>query len=315
MNIYEGLADFSPVTNAVVTSGTFDGVHLGHQKILRRIRNIADEIQGETVMITFWPHPRLVLQPDDHQLRLLSTFEEKAKLLREAGIDHLLTIPFTKEFSNLSSEEFIQKVLIEGIQTKRLVIGYDHRFGKNREGGFDYLKANLAKYPFELEEIAREDVDDVGVSSTKIRKALESGRVDIANEYLGRDYELNGIIIKGQQLGRSIGFPTANIHIPHDYKLIPADGVYAVEVSIEGVRFQGMLNIGNRPTVSGDTRTIEVNIFDFSGDLYDKRVSVFLKAYLRSEVKFEGLDSLKAQLEQDRIAALQVLTNHLTKSK
>lgn len=315
MNIYEGLADFSPVTNAVVTSGTFDGVHLGHQKILRRIRNIADEIQGETVMITFWPHPRLVLQPDDHQLRLLSTFEEKAKLLREAGIDHLLTIPFTKEFSNLSSEEFIQKVLIEGIQTKRLVIGYDHRFGKNREGGFDYLKANLAKYPFELEEIAREDVDDVGVSSTKIRKALESGRVDIANEYLGRDYELNGIIIKGQQLGRSIGFPTANIHIPHDYKLIPADGVYAVEVSIEGLRFQGMLNIGNRPTVSGDTRTIEVNIFDFSGDLYDKRVSVFLKAYLRSEVKFEGLDSLKAQLEQDRIAALQVLTNHLTKSK
>lgn len=315
MNIYEGLADFSPVTNAVVTSGTFDGVHLGHQKILRRIRNIADEIQGETVMITFWPHPRLVLQPDDHQLRLLSTFEEKAKLLREAGIDHLLTIPFTKEFSNLSSEEFIQKVLIEGIQTKRLVIGYDHRFGKNREGGFDYLKANLAKYPFELEEIAREDVDDVGVSSTKIRKALESGRVDIANEYLGRDYELNGIIIKGKQLGRSIGFPTANIHIPHDYKLIPADGVYAVEVNIEGVRFQGMLNIGNRPTVNGNTRTIEVNIFDFSGDLYDKRVSVFLKAYLRSEVKFEGLDSLKAQLEQDRIAALQVLTNHLTKSK
>lgn len=315
MNIYEGLADFSPVTNAVVTSGTFDGVHLGHQKILQRIRKIADEIQGETVMITFWPHPRLVLQPDDHQLRLLSTFEEKAKLLREAGIDHLLTIPFTKEFSNLSSEEFIQKVLIEGIQTKRLVIGYDHRFGKNREGGFDYLKANLAKYPFELEEIAREDVDDVGVSSTKIRKALESGRVDIANEYLGRDYELNGIIIKGKQLGRSIGFPTANIHIPHDYKLIPADGVYAVEVNIEGVRFQGMLNIGNRPTVNGNTRTIEVNIFDFSGDLYDKRVSVFLKAYLRSEVKFEGLDSLKAQLEQDRIAALQVLTNHLTKSK
>ncbi|MGY6523592.1 MAG: bifunctional riboflavin kinase/FAD synthetase [Mongoliitalea sp.] len=315
MKIYEGLADFAPITNAVVTSGTFDGVHLGHQKILQRIRKIADEIQGETVMITFWPHPRLVLKPDDHQLRLLSTFEEKAKLLREAGIDHLLTIPFTKEFSNLSSEEFIQKILIEGIQTKRLVIGYDHRFGKNREGGFDYLKANLAKYPFDLEEIAREDVDNVGVSSTKIRKALESGRVDIANEYLGRDYELNGIIIKGQQLGRSIGFPTANIHIPHDYKLIPADGVYAVEVCVEGERYQGMLNIGNRPTVNGDTRTIEVNIFEFSGDLYDKRVSVYLKSYLRSEVKFEGLDSLKAQLEQDRIAALQVLTNHLTKSK
>lgn len=315
MKIYEGLADFNPIHNAVVTSGTFDGVHLGHQKILRRLRNIADEIKGETVLITFWPHPRLVLRPDDHQLRLLSTFEEKARLLRESGIDHLLTIPFTKEFSNLTSEEFIQRVLIEGIQTKKLVIGYDHRFGKNREGGFDYLKANLANYPFDLEEIAREDVDDVGVSSTKIRKALESGRVDIANEYLGRDYDLNGIIIKGQQLGRSIGFPTANIHVPHDYKLIPADGVYAVEVSVEGNQYMGMLNIGNRPTVNGDARTIEVNIFEFSGDLYDKRVSVFLKSYLRSEVKFEGLESLKAQLEQDRLAALQVLTNQLTKSK
>lgn len=315
MKIYEGLADFTPVKNAVVTSGTFDGVHLGHQKILQRIRALADQQQGETVLITFWPHPRLVLHPEDHQLRLLSTFEEKAQLLRAAGIDHLLTIPFTKEFSNLSSEAFIQKVLIESIQTKTLVIGYDHRFGKNREGGFDYLKANLAQYPFDLEEIAREDVDDVGVSSTKIRKALESGKVEIANEYLGRDYELNGIIIKGQQLGRSIGFPTANIHIPHDYKLIPADGVYAVAVSIEGTRYQGMLNIGNRPTVNGNTRTIEVNIFDFSGDLYDKRVSVFLKSYLRSEVKFEGLESLKAQLGQDRIAALHALTNHLTKSK
>ncbi|UJP63497.1 bifunctional riboflavin kinase/FAD synthetase [Mongoliitalea daihaiensis] len=315
MRIYEGLADFSPIKNAVVTSGTFDGVHLGHQKILRRIRSIADEIAGETVLITFWPHPRLVLQPENHQLRLLSTFEEKTALLRNAGIDHLLTIPFTREFSNLSSEEFIQKILIDGINTEKLVIGYDHRFGKNREGGFDYLKANLAYYPFDLEEIAREDVDDVGVSSTKIRKALEVGKVEVANEYLGRDYELNGIIIKGQQLGRSIGFPTANIHIPHDYKLIPADGVYAVEVRVEGLRYQGMLNIGNRPTVNGNSRTIEVNIFEFSGDLYDKRVSVYLKSYLRSEVKFEGLDSLKAQLEQDRLTALQILTNQLTKSK
>lgn len=309
MKIYEGIEHLEKISNPVVTIGTFDGVHLGHQKILKRIRTLADGTGGETVLITFWPHPRLVLYPHEHNLRLLSTFEEKAKLLKTYGIDHLVTIPFTKEFSELSSEQFIQKILIQAIGTKILVIGYDHRFGKNREGGFDYLKSNLDNYPFQLEEISREDVDDVGVSSTKIRKALEEGKVDIANEYLGRDYELNGIIIKGQQLGRSIGFPTANIHIPHDYKLIPADGVYAVKVCVEGEMFQGMLNIGNRPTVNGESRTIEVNIFEFSGDLYDKRVSVYIKSFLRSEMKFPGLDSLKSQLEKDKTTALSRLND------
>ncbi|MEX2591312.1 MAG: bifunctional riboflavin kinase/FAD synthetase [Anditalea sp.] len=303
MKIYEGLEDFTQVKNAVVTLGTFDGVHLGHQKILSRIRTIADGIKGETVLITFWPHPRLVLYPQEHNIRLLSSFEEKTQLLRKFGIDHLITIPFTKEFSQLSSEEFIQQILVGKIQTKVLVIGYDHRFGKNREGGFEHLKANKERYGFELEEIPREDIDHIGISSTKIRKALEQGKVDVAHDYLGRDYELSGVIIKGQQLGRSIGFPTANIKILHDYKLIPGDGAYAVSAKLGDNIYQGMLNIGNRPTVNGIAQTVEVNLFDFSGDLYDQRLTVDFKIFLRPEKKFADLDKLRAQLEKDRLQA------------
>lgn len=307
MKIYEGLADFHPVTNAVVTSGTFDGVHLGHQKILHRIREIARSIGGETVLLTFWPHPRLVLYPEEHNLRLLSTFEEKASLLRQFGIDHLVTIPFTQEFSQLTSEEFIRKVLIEKIQTKKLVIGYDHRFGKNREGSFEYLQAHSSEFGFELEEISREDVDEIGVSSTKIRKALESGDVQTANQYLGRPYELNGIVVKGQQIGRSIGFPTANIHVPNDYKLIPKDGVYAVEARVEDQIFKAMLNIGNRPTVDGTRKTVETHLFDFQGDLYNKLITVYFRAFIREERKFENLEALKSQLTLDQKSAKSLL--------
>ncbi|WP_111669732.1 bifunctional riboflavin kinase/FAD synthetase [Algoriphagus litoralis] len=307
MKIYEGLAGFSPVKNAVVTSGTFDGVHLGHQKILKRIREIARSIHGETVLITFWPHPRLVLYPDEHKLRLLSTFEEKTKLLRQFGIDHLITIPFTKEFSQLSSQEFIRKVLIDSIDTKKLVIGYDHRFGKNREGSFEYLKTNSTSFGFELEEISRQDVDEIGVSSTKIRKSLVSGDVKTAMTYLGRPYELNGIVIKGQQIGRSIGFPTANIHIPNDYKLIPKDGVYAVEALVGGSMYKSMLNIGNRPTVDGTKKTVEANLFDFQGDLYDKQITVYFREFIRDEHKFESLDALKNQLFLDQQHARTIL--------
>jgi len=307
MKIYEGLEGFTPVKNAVVTSGTFDGVHLGHQKILTRIREIARSIQGETVLITFWPHPRLVLYPNEHNLRLLSTFEEKTKLLRQFGIDHLITIPFTQEFSQISSAEFIAKVLIDAIQTKKLVIGYDHRFGKNREGSFEYLKANSSDFGFDLEEISRQDVEEIAVSSTKIRKALESGDVKTAESCLGRPYELNGLVIKGQQIGRSIGFPTANIHIPNDYKLIPKDGVYAVEASVDGTLYKAMLNIGNRPTVDGTKKTVEANLFDFQGDLYDKQITVYFHEFLREERKFDSLEALKAQLFQDQKTARSLL--------
>lgn len=307
MKIYEGLSDFPKLSNAVVTSGTFDGVHLGHQKILQRIREIARSINGETVLITFWPHPRLVLYPDEHNLRLLSTFEEKAKLLRQLGIDHLVTIPFTKEFSQLSSKEFIETVLVDTIQTKKLVIGYDHRFGKNREGSFEYLQAHHEEYGFDLEEIPRQDVEDIGVSSTKIRHALETSDIETAINYLGRPYELNGLVIKGQQIGRSIGFPTANIHIPNDYKLIPKDGVYAVEALVNGVLYKAMLNIGNRPTVNGTQKTVEANLFDFQGDLYDKQITIYIKAFLREEKKFDGLEALKQQLFLDQKNAKNLL--------
>jgi riboflavin kinase / FMN adenylyltransferase len=307
MKIYEGLEDFHPIPNAVVTSGTFDGVHLGHQKIIQRIRNLARETQGETVLITFWPHPRLVLYPNEHNLRLLTTFEEKAVLLRQLGIDHLITIPFTPEFSQLSSEEFIKKVLIEKIQTKVLVIGYDHRFGKNREGSFEYLQANCKNFGFDLEEISRQDVEEIGVSSTKIRKALESGDIKTATAYLGRPYELNGLVVKGQQIGRSIGFPTANIHIPNSYKLIPHDGVYAVEAKVEGVLYKAMLNIGNRPTVDGTKKTVEAHLFDFQGDLYNKLITVYFKEFIREEKKFSNLDELKSQLVLDQKTAKSIL--------
>jgi riboflavin kinase/FMN adenylyltransferase len=307
MKIYEGLEGFTPVRNAVVTSGTFDGVHLGHQKILNRIREIARTLQGETILITFWPHPRLVLYPDEHNLRLLSTFEEKTKLLRQFGIDHLITIPFTQNFSQMSSEEFIKKVLIESIETKILVIGYDHRFGKNREGSFEYLKANSSSFGFDLEEIPRQDVEEIGVSSTKIRKALELGDVTTATNCLGRPYELNGIVIKGQQIGRSIGFPTANIHIPNDYKLIPKDGVYAVEAAVDGSYYKAMLNIGNRPTVDGTKKTVEANLFDFQGDLYNRQITIYFREFLREEQKFENLEALKNQLVLDQKAARSIL--------
>ena len=307
MKIYEGLEGFEPVSNAVVTSGTFDGVHLGHQKILKRIREIARSIQGETVLITFWPHPRLVLYPHNHQLRLLSAFEEKANLLRQFGIDHLVTIPFTQEFSQMSSKEFIQQILIDRIHTRKLVIGYDHRFGKNREGSFEYLQQHSQEFGFELEEISREDVEEIGVSSTKIRKALEFGDIRTANLYLGRPYELNGLVVKGQQIGRSIGFPTANIHVPNDYKLIPKDGVYAVEAKVEDQLYKAMLNIGNRPTVDGTKKTVETHLFDFQGDLYNKLITVYFRDFIREEQKFDGLEALKKQLIEDQKTAKSVL--------
>lgn len=307
MRIYEGLTGIPPIKSPVVTSGTFDGVHLGHQKILSRISELAKKENGETVLITFWPHPRLVLYPNEHNLRLLSTFEEKAKLLEQFGIDHLVSIPFTKEFSQLSSEQFIKTVLVDKLKTKKLVIGYDHRFGKNREGGFEYLQKNCSQFGFELEEISRKDVDDIGVSSTKIRNALELGDVASATRYLGRKYELNGLVIKGEQIGRSIGFPTANVHIPNDYKLIPKDGVYAIDVKVDGQMHQAMMNIGVRPTVNGSKKTVEAHLFDFDGNLYDKQVTLYLKEYLREEKKFANLDELKAQLRIDQAEARTIL--------
>lgn len=307
MKIYEGLSDFLDIPSPVVTSGTFDGVHLGHQKILSKIKESALLLDGETVLITFWPHPRLVLYPDQHNLRLLSTFEEKTKLLELFGVDHLIKIPFTHEFSRMSSKEFIKTVLVEKIKTKKLIIGYDHKFGKNREGSFDYLQSHSSEFGFEMEEISRQEVDAIGISSTKIRKALEEGDLGTAKSYLGRSYEMTGQVVKGKQIGRSIGFPTANIQLQADYKLIPKEGVYAVEVEKEGIAFPAMLNIGMRPTVDGNQQTIEAHLFDFEGDLYGKQLTVKLKYFLREERRFENIEALKAQLIQDQNLAKSLL--------
>jgi len=301
MNVYYGIQEFKKLENAVVTSGTFDGVHLGHQKILNRLNQVADLTKGQSVVITFYPHPRSVISTDNQIVKLLSTLYEKIELLENSGVNHLLIIPFTREFSELSSEEFIQKILIETIGTKTLVIGYDHRFGKNREGGFDFLKANKEKYGFEIEEISRQDIENVGVSSSKIRKALQQGDVPSADHFLGRNYSVNGLIVKGKQLGRTIGFPTANIQVREIDKLIPSDGVYAVKVYYNEHVFGGMLNIGNRPTVDGAYQTIEVNIFDFNQEIYGENLKVEFLQKIRNEKKFNGLNELKAQIAKDKI--------------
>lgn len=301
MNAYYGIQEFKKLENAVVTSGTFDGVHLGHQKILSRLNQVAASTNGQSVVITFYPHPRSVISPDNHIVKLLSTLDEKIELLENSGVDHLLIIPFTREFSELSSEEFIQKILIEAIVTKTLVIGYDHRFGKNREGGFDFLKVNKEKYGFDIEEISRQDIENVGVSSSKIRKALQEGDVPTADHFLGRNYSLSGLIVKGKQLGRTIGFPTANIQVREIAKLIPLDGVYAVKVYYKNDVLGGMLNIGNRPTVDGTYQTVEVNIFDFDQEIYGENLKVEFLQKIRNEKKFDGLEELKAQIAKDKI--------------
>ena len=307
MKIYHGIEDFTRLPNAVVTSGTFDGVHVGHQKILSRLREAAKRNGGETVVITFWPHPRLVLHPEDTSLKLLNTFEEKAELLKQQGIQHLLRIPFTREFSQLSSEEFITQIIVETIGTKKLIIGYDHHFGKNREGSFEQLKLNAPKYGFEVEEIPRQDVDHVGVSSTKIRKALEEGDIQTATHFLGGPYSISGRVVIGDKLGRILGYPTANLEIDTGYKLVPADGIYAVTVSYNHQKYNGMLYIGNRPTVQGMKRNIEVNIFDFDDDIYGESLTINFHELIRRDTRFGDLEELKKQLHRDKDAALKIL--------
>ena len=300
MQIHEGVEAPLPIERAVVTIGTFDGVHIGHQKILKRVVKQAKEVQGQSVVITFWPHPRLILNPEDRSLRLINTFEEKAGLLEEAGIDHLVAIPFTKSFSEMSREAFVREVLMEKLHTKRLIIGYDHRFGKGREGDFQFLKDHEHNFGFRVEEISKQEVDDIAVSSTKIRKALQEGDVSLANTYLGKAYSLSGHVIEGNRLGRTLGFPTANLYVDAPYKLVPADGVYAGRVMAEGKPYPCMVNIGKRPTIGDEKHSVEVHILGFEGNLYGKKLVVALHRRLREERKFDGLDALKQQLEEDK---------------
>ncbi|MFC0607187.1 bifunctional riboflavin kinase/FAD synthetase [Rufibacter quisquiliarum] len=307
MIVIRELNQFPLLAHAVVTSGTFDGVHVGHQKILARLTESARQSTGQSVVITYWPHPRTVLNPHDDSLRLLSTIEERIEALEQFGVDYLLILPFTRDFAQLTSEEYIQQILINTLHTKKLVIGYDHRFGKNREGGFDYLQANARRYGFEVEEIPRQDIDEVGVSSSKIRTALEKGDVETAARYLGRPYTLSGRVVEGKKLGRTLGYPTANLQPQDKLKQVPAIGIYAVMVKTASGSFKGMLSIGTNPTVNGTSQTIEVHLFDFEGDLYSQEITLSFIAYMRPEEKYENLDLLVRQLHQDKATALQLL--------
>lgn len=312
MKIYTHINDFKQIKNAVLTIGTFDGVHIGHQKIISRLKEVAAKKAGETVVLTFFPHPRMILHPDDLNIKLISTMNEKAELLENQGIDHLIITPFTRDFSNLSPQEYIKNVLVEKIGTSHIIIGYDHRFGKDRSGGLKELQDYASELGYEVEEIPKQDIDDVAISSTKIRNALLKGDVKTAENFLGYPFYLNGKVIKGDKIGRTIGFPTANLFIEETYKLIPGDGIYAVSIDfksgrLKGEKSKGMAYIGHRPTINGMTRNIEVNIFDFSDDIYAETIRLNFLEYLRDDKKFNSLDELKHQLQEDEKEARRVL--------
>lgn len=307
MKVYAGLAEVSGIKHPVLTTGTFDGVHLGHREIINRLRDIADRVGGETVLMTFYPHPRLVLFPDDPNIQLLQTIEEKKASLKEAGIDHLILLPFTQEFAKLSALEYVRDVLVQTIGVHTVVVGYDHRFGKNREGDFSSLEEFSEMFGFHVEEIPARLIDDLSISSTKIRNALLAGAVDQANSYLGYNYLLSGCVIHGDGLGHKLGFPTANLRINDSHKLIPGPGVYAVHVKIKGSNYNGMMNIGVRPTVSSsDEKRLEVHLFDFSDDLYGAEMEVRFAGRIRNEMKFNSVDELKAQLLVDKQHAVEM---------
>ncbi|MGB2274583.1 MAG: bifunctional riboflavin kinase/FAD synthetase [Schleiferiaceae bacterium] len=306
MKVTYGLNNFKTISCAVATTGTFDGVHLGHRKILNQLVAKAKKVGGESVLLTFSPHPRIVLQPDV-ELELLSSENEKISLLEKTGIDHLIIHPFTREFSRTQSLDFVREYLVNKIGVKHLVIGYDHHFGRNREGSFDHLKEFGPIYGFEVEEIAAFDIDQVNVSSTKIRNALAEGNVELANMYLGTPYSIGGKVIKGNQIGRTIGFPTANIECDFMQKLLPADGVYAGKLHVNGHTYNAMANLGSRPTIGSKQRKLEVHCIGTDIHLYESEVRFELYKFLRGIEEFANLEALKKQLEVDKKEANLVL--------
>lgn len=291
-----------------ITVGTFDGVHIGHKKILNRVVSLAKKNKLTPTVLTLFPHPRMVLQKAD-DIKLLNTIQERIEILKNCGIEDVIVKEFNQDFANLSAEDYVKKVLVDELNTKQIVIGYDHHFGKNRSANIKDLKKFAELYDFKVEEISAQDIEDVTVSSTKIRNALDSGKVSIANSYLGYNYFINGEVVKGRGLGRTLDFPTANIQIKETYKLIPADGVYVVKSTFESTTIYGMMNIGTNPTVDGKKRSIEVNFFNFNKDIYGETLRIEFLKWIRSEQKFENLDALKSQLNSDMKTAKDVIKN------
>ncbi|MDP2387562.1 MAG: bifunctional riboflavin kinase/FAD synthetase [Bacteroidota bacterium] len=306
--VYFNIDDFPSLQNTIITIGTFDGVHKGHRKILERLKELKQNTNYNTLVFTFDPHPRKVLFPDQKDLKLITTTDEKIQLLSDAGVDYVLVYPFTKEFSGLSSEHYIKSILKEKLGVKKIIIGYDHRFGNNREGNIDTLRQYAPELGFEVFEISAEDINSINISSTHIRRSIESGDVEAAHEFLGHHFFISGTVKEGKKLGRTIGYPTANIRITDADKIIPANGVYAVTAKILGNEYKGMLNIGTNPTTDTDDRIkVEVNIFDFDQTIYGENIRINFVKRLRDEVKFANLDELTKQLHQDKLDTLSVL--------
>lgn len=308
MKRFNNINEFNCKKSTIITIGTFDGVHLGHQKILKKL-NIEAENNGlESSVLTFFPHPRTVLNPDS-SLKLINTIEERISLFKKSKIDNLIVHPFTKEFSELDSEDYVKNILVDQLKAKIVLIGYDHKFGKNRTADINNLKEYGIKYNFEVIEIKAEEINNISISSTKIRNSIEEGDIQLTNSYLGYEFSFFGKVVKGNSIGKTLGFPTANIKIGTDLKLIPKNGVYLISTIINQKIIFGMMNIGIKPTTNENTKSIEVNLFDFNQDLYDTNITIYIKQFLREEIKFDSLNELKLQIEKDKITCNSIINN------
>ncbi len=308
MKTFTSTTHFSPSTKTIITIGTFDGVHIGHKKILQKVVAEAKKNNLTSAVLTFFPHPRFILNQNS-DLKLLNTIEEKKALLNSTGLDALLIHPFDQEFANLSPEQFVKKILVDQLKISKIIIGYDHRFGKNRSADINDLIQFGTKYNFEVEQISAQELNEIAISSTKIRTALNEGNINLANNYLGYPYSFSGKVIKGKQIGRTIGFPTANIEIQEPLKLLPKNGVYIVKCLVKNQEVNGIMNIGNRPTVNGTSQSIEVHLLNFDEDIYGLEITVKMIDFIRNEQKFENLDQLKSQIQKDKIQAVNFIKN------
>ncbi|HEX2846758.1 MAG TPA: bifunctional riboflavin kinase/FAD synthetase [Chitinophagaceae bacterium] len=311
MQIHKNLDQLPEFRNAVVTIGTFDGVHAGHRQIIDELTREARAINGETVIITFHPHPRKIVSSTILGIRLINTLEEKIELLEQLGIDHLVIVPFTDAFANQQAEDYVEHFLVKRFRPHTIIIGYDHRFGRERKGDYRLLELMAPRFRYQLKEIPKHILDEIAISSTRIREALLEGRVETADKLLGYEFFFSGTVVDGDKLGRKLGYPTANIQVPDEEKIIPGNGIYAVYATIpqhkDDQRLKGMMSIGFRPTVDGKKRVIEVNLFDFNQDIYRLTLRIYVKKYLREEIKFDSLEALVKQIDQDKIDSLKIL--------
>jgi len=309
MKVHYNIEELPVFNNAVITIGTFDGVHMGHRQVIDKLKSEAKAIHGETVIITFHPHPRKVVSSTILGIRLINTLDEKIELLKQLDIDHLVVVPFTDAFANQPADDYVKNFLIDKFHPHTIIIGYDHRFGRDRLGDYRLLEKNAAAYNYQLKEIPKHILEDISISSTNIREAILHSDIATADKLLGYEFFFSGLVVHGNKLGRTLGYPTANLKVMDEEKIVPGNGIYAVYAQIENSseKLKAMMSIGFRPTVDGKTRVIEVNIFDFNKEIYDQSLKVYVKKYLREEIKFDGLDSLVKQIDQDKINSLSVL--------